>query len=147
MDAEEDYAKNHPKKKKGSDILSLDTYDPSSLQHLHIKPSDADIKKTFGSIDRLVDPKWPWNEMKWSLEWINGGLAKRSDRRTFKLKCPNGTPWQIQSFAYPHGDNGDKLEKSTGDPKRYWVDNINGDCFNALVMHSGAPTSTTWIGK
>ncbi|KAJ0153482.1 Uncharacterized protein HZ326_4205 [Fusarium oxysporum f. sp. albedinis] len=45
----------------------------------------------------------------------------------------------MHSEPYPSGDNGDFFEKKTGDNKRYWVNNIRGDCYNAMVRHEGTP--------
>lgn len=45
----------------------------------------------------------------------------------------------ITSEPYPNGDNGDFFAKKTGDNKRYWVDNIGGDCVNAIVRDEGTP--------
>ncbi|KAI6773017.1 hypothetical protein HG530_003975 [Fusarium avenaceum] len=150
MDAEEDYAKNHPKKNAVCHIPSLDKYDPSSLEDPRDKPDDTDIMGFFGPPGPIGILKWPFNEFNWSSEWTKGdSLAKRGygKKRKFDPLCLDGTTtWSMWSSSYPTGDNGDFLEKKTGDKKRYWVDNIGGDCFSAIVMHSGSPgPSTEWI--
>lgn len=131
-------------------IPSLDFYDPSSLEDLRDKLNNDDIEKFFGPANHPIGPlgpngkfTWPLNEMLWPSEWTNKGLDKRGSgkRRPFNPMCNNAakTTWLMHSEPYPSGDNGDFFEKKTGDNKRYWVDNIEGDCYNAMVRHEGTP--------
>ncbi|RKK91707.1 hypothetical protein BFJ68_g16130 [Fusarium oxysporum] len=131
-------------------IPSLDYYDPSSLEDPRDKPGDDGIEKFFGPANRPIGPLgpngkfiWPLNEMLWPSEWANKGLDKRGSgkRRPFNPMCNDAakTTWLMHSEPYPSGDNGDFFEKKTGDNKRYWVDNIGGDCYNAMVRHEGTP--------
>ncbi|KAF4454651.1 hypothetical protein F53441_2885 [Fusarium austroafricanum] len=164
MDAQEEAAKKKEKHlKSGSGVChipSLDKYDPSSLEDPRDKPSDVEIADIFSPlhIDRIGgiggigsipggssdgDSKFPFpfNEMTWSSQWIQGdSLDKRGKtygtRPPFKVTCPDKvTQWELKSFAYPNGDNGDHLAEKNGDTKKYWVDNLN--CFSALVMDNG----------
>ncbi|EWZ86337.1 hypothetical protein FOWG_09914 [Fusarium oxysporum f. sp. lycopersici MN25] len=125
-------------------IPSLDYYDPSSLEDPRDKPGDDSIEKFFRPANRPIGPLgpngkfiWPLNEMLWPSEWANKGLDKRGSgkRHPFNPMCNDAakTTWLMHSEPYPSGDNGDFFEKKTGDNKRYWVDNIGGDCYNAMV--------------
>ncbi|KLO78838.1 Uncharacterized protein LW93_4159 [Fusarium fujikuroi] len=126
-------------------IPSLDAYDPSSLQDPRDKPDDDDLEKIFGPIGPLGPNgkfNWPFSEMQWPSEWTDKSLDKRGSgkRRKFSPMCPDmTTTWVITSEPYPNGDNGDFFAKKTGDKKRYWVDNIGGDCFSAIVRDEGTP--------
>ncbi|KAF5591845.1 class V chitinase [Fusarium pseudocircinatum] len=148
MDAEEKEAKriaNLPSSSRFCHIPSLNTYDPGSLEDPRGKSSVTEIFGPIGPIGGVGgvgDLKFPFNEMKWSTEWLkDDALEKRAktygSARPFTVECPGGNPkWVIKSMSYPSGDNGDHLAEKSGDKKKYYVDNL-GSCVSAIVMDNG----------
>ncbi|KAI1055386.1 hypothetical protein LB506_011501 [Fusarium annulatum] len=145
IDAEEKEAKrvaNLPSSNRFCHIPSLNTYDPGSLEDPRGKSIATEVSGPIGPIGGPGDLKFPFNEMKWSTEWVkDDALEKRAKTygspRPFTVECRGGNPkWVIKSMPYPSGDNGDHLAEKNGDEKKYYVDNL-GSCVSAIVMDNG----------